>query len=181
MNIGIDLDNTLFPLRTIEKVSIELGFSNSYTQKDATDWSLSNIPFFMKRRIKEYWRDPEYMKSLEPYPETYAVLKGWKDLGHNIFVITARTKSVHFATIESCNKHFPALFDGIQFVEPRDSKQPIIKDLAIDIWIDDEPMECQRSVYNDIKTYMISNDDTRYNWYLRDWDLLSNVEHISDI
>lgn len=179
MNIGFDLDNTLFSLTAVEVVAKEMGLS--YTQKDSTDWSLNCFPPEMRNRIKELFRTPEYMGNLKPYPGTYEKLKAWKEEGHKLFAITARTEAVHEVTIEMCNRHFPELFESVEFVEHDSSKQPLLKKNNIDIWIDDAPMEVQRAIYNNIETYMISNKDTAYNFYLRNWRFIPWVESVLDI
>ena len=178
MNLGFDLDNTLFRLPTVEMAAKELGLP--FSQKDSNDWALNCFPKEMKLRIKKLFRTPEHMGNLLPYPGNPKKLKQWKEERHKLFAVTARTSTVHEVTFDMCDRHFPGIFESVEFVEHDVSKQPLLEKNKIDKWFDDAPMEVQRTAYNGIDTIMISNRDTAYNFYFRGWHMINWIESVAD-
>jgi hypothetical protein len=180
MNIGFDLDNTLVRLNTIEIVSAEMGYD--FTMMDSTDWSLACFPKEYSDRLLELWHDPDHMCSLAPYTDSLEKLQQLKQQGHNLFLITARTPPVRERTKEEyVPSLFPNIFTDIRFVDHNTSKQSVLNELEIDVWVDDAPLECQASYYNGRKVYMISNRDTHYNWYLHGWNKINIINSIKDL
>lgn len=178
MNIGLDLDNTLVHLKTIEEVAKENNLP--YTDADCDDWNLSNFPKDFVEKVMEKWNDPEHMCSVIPIPGAISTVSHLKDIGYDIHIITARNKPVREGTKELVGKYFPKI-DSLHFVNYNESKTYLRKYLELDIWVDDSPIECHASVYEGIKTYMISNEHTKYNWYLRDWNKLNVIGSIYEI
>ena len=49
--VGIDIDNTLFNIPTVE--FINKTFGTSYVEEDVTDWSFKNFPDHIRKAVVE--------------------------------------------------------------------------------------------------------------------------------
>lgn len=103
------------------------------------------------------------MGDMTPLPGAVKKLKQWKDEGHSLIIITARNPPVHEITKDLVAKYFP-MVDKLLFVKMTDSKQPLFKQEQIDVWIDDSASGIQSAIDMGIKSCLISNSDTPYNW-----------------
>ena len=61
--------------------------------------------------------------------------------------------------------HYPNIFQGMIFVKPNESKAKFLKGIDADIHIDDYDVE--DSVMAGIETWLITNEETKYNHHLR--------------
>lgn len=179
MNIGFDLDNTLVRLNTVEVISKEKDLN--YTMLDCDDWHFSSFPSEFRKLLVKAWADPDHMCSLAPINGSYEKILSLKDQGHKLYLITARMPEVRERTIEYIQCIFPNIFTDILFVDYNGSKQDLMKQLKLDIWVDDAPHECHAAYYNGIKVFMISNMDTRYNWYISKWNKINAIHSIREL
>ena len=73
------------------------------------------------------------------------------------------------------------MIDEIHFTKLDKPKLSLLKKLKLDIWIDDSPSEVLRTAKAGIRTYMVTNEGTCYNWKLRDIPSIIPIESVSDI
>jgi len=168
MKIGIDVDNTMYHLDAIDKISELLGMS--YTTEDVKHWvydkqRINGFPKHFTDLVFALFDDPKYMGSLDVYDGVVDKLKQLKKDGHELYVLTARRPSVQIATVRMLNHDFGiAFFDSINFVEHKtDAKLNLFKKLELDVWIDDNPKDIENACYLGMKVYGINNRHTRYN------------------
>lgn len=162
MNIGIDLDSTIIKMRAVELASKSLGYP--FTDKNAVVWDHHNFPKDLREKIFALFEDTKIMcDDVQPIAGAQTKIKQWVEAGHNIILITARNPPLHEGTIQLIKKHFPEITD-INFVGQTESKKNVMIDKKIDVWIDDAPHGIEDSLSLGIKTYLISNNYTKYNW-----------------
>lgn len=166
MRIGIDLDTTLIKLPCIDIASEELGYK--FKEQDNLDWNFSIFPENLRQRVYQMFSDPEIMcDKITPLEGSQNKIKEWKEAGHEIILITARVSEIRPKTIEMVNHFYPEI-ENINFVGFNESKLNLMLELELDIWTDDSATGVLDSLNLGIKTYMISNKYTKYNWHLRD-------------
>jgi FMN phosphatase YigB (HAD superfamily) len=184
LKIGLDIDNTMFHLDVVEKVSSL--YNLTYTSSQVNEWDHSNsgLPGFFTRAIKRMYREPSYMGSLQPFPGVLNKVKYWKSQGHELYVITARRDEIYYSTMQMLNMHFGSgFFDRIYFVDynnPSEKKIYFWEKLALDMWVDDNPNDIREALlYTKIKkVFAISNEYTKYN--RKTLDYLKNDKSVSD-
>lgn len=166
MNIGIDIDNTMYHLDVIEHVSKLFGLS--YKSEDVKHWvydkqRINGFPKYFTDIVYAYFDNSEYMGNLKIYDGVKDKLIKWKKDGHELYVISARKPSVHIATIQMLNRDFGVgFFNSIQFVEHKtNSKLDLFKNL--DVSVDDNPKDLENACYIGLKVYAINNKYTKYN------------------
>jgi uncharacterized HAD superfamily protein len=180
LKIGIDLDQTLVELNITKSVIQD--YHLSYFKYRNHDWRFTNFPKFITDEIEKRFHSPYWMcKRAKPFKGAYLKLREWKDKGNEIILITARDKEIREETKRFVRKNFPRIFNKIIFVNKGERKKNIFIKERIDIWIDDNPEDCKAAVDLGIKTYMISNEDTFYNHYLRKHKKLHIIEKITDL
>lgn len=165
MKIGLDLDNTLFNLPDVETASKILGMY--YTSEDVTSWSMTELPEILFERIRELWFDETFMCNLSLIPGVKETLSEWHDQGHELYIITARIKKLTKPTKNMVDEKLPGLIKSIHVSGFSESKIDIMKDLNLDLWIDDSPHGIDDSLAEKFKTIMISNSKTKYNHHYR--------------
>jgi FMN phosphatase YigB (HAD superfamily) len=191
MNIVIDIDNTLYHLDVIDKVSDLLGLD--YKTEDVKHWvydkeHINGFPKYFTDLVYSYFDDPKYMGNLDIYLGAKEKLVQWKSEGHNLYIISARKSNVAISTVKMLNRDFGAgFFKEIHFVEHKtDAKITLYRDLNIDMVIDDNPIDLEKSCELGIKVYAINNRYTGYNNIIIDkclkiYDNIKKVECIGDI
>lgn len=166
MRIGIDLDSTLVETHAAAVAAAELGYEIG--NKDVTRWNHLNFPEDLRKRIMQFFLDPEHMCVLaKPIEYSQETIKKWVNAGHEIILITARAEPIRTATIEMVNRLYPEIKD-INFVGMDQSKINVMLEKNIDCWIDDAPHGILDSLGVNIDTYLISNNYTKYNWIVKD-------------
>lgn len=181
MNIGIDIDGTMFDNFIIECVSKE--HKLNYTKKDVIRWDLTGIPDVIREEVFRRYKNPLYMcnkKYNKPVINLKSKLETWKKQGHKLIVISARDSKVRLDTKRMLNNYFEG-FDKILFVNPSSTKKFKFLNEKLDIWIDDNPKECKSAVDLGIKTFLISNQKTHYNHNIRKYKNINVVSNISEI
>ena len=181
MNIGIDFDDTLINCNIIKETSHEFNFNLNEVKE--FDWELSNFPIKLKEEITKRFSSPYYMCT-SPYisfkPNITKKLDEWKSQGHKLILITARDRFIRNESRKLINKVYNK-FDKIRFVNIGVPKTSLFKKEKLDIWIDDNPSDCKRSLGLKIETYMISNKTTPYNYNMKKHKNLNIVSEITDI
>lgn len=179
--VGVDLDTTLLIGDLIQEVSNDMGYN--YTSKDVTDWQLNCFPEKFRKEIfkrfssKKYMCDERYKK---PVKDAKKKLYEWRDAGHKLILITARVREIRLETKKLINKYFPK-FDKTIFVNMGKPKKHIFKREGLTHWIDDNGEDCRSAVDMGIKTYLISNENTKYNWNMRKYKNINVVDSIIKI
>ncbi len=161
MKIGLDLDTTLVDLPVVDRISKELGLN--YKDSDPHAWDFSPFPPQYLERAKQLFKDPSFMCELIPYPGTKNKIKEWAKDGHELILITARSPLVHNGTRKMVNKHFPEI-KTIDFVDTGESKKNLFIKYKLDRWIDDAPHEIIHALDLGIRTFMVCNEVTPYNF-----------------
>ena len=161
MNIGVDLDSTIIKMRAVEAASKALGYE--FTDKNAILWNHPNFPDDLRETIFDLFNDPKIMcEEAWPIEGAQTRVQQWTKKGHNVILITARDLPIRDATVKMVNEHFPEITD-INFVAQTESKTEVMKAKKLDLWIDDAPHGVIDSLALGIRTYLISNNYTKYN------------------
>lgn len=178
--IGLDLDSTLVHLPVISTIAKELG--DSYDDTIPHNWTFDPLPPIYFKRAKELFKIPEFMCNLTPYPGVAEKLESWKIAGHELILITARSENIRLETVAMVNRLFPSI-GTIDFVSIGETKKPLFEKYKLDLWIDDSPHETRNALSLGIKSYLVSNHYTTYNYTLRDehHENLTVVSSVVDI
>lgn len=182
MRIGIDLDNTLVLENSISKVAKEMGLS--FTEKNHLHWDVfQSFPHEVAAKVAASWMDPQHMGTLPVLVGVPETLRRWKEtLGHDLFLVTARDKSVEAATLDLVARNFPGLFEEVSVVGGGVDKVSYLLDKNIELWVDDCPHQTRKTLAAGIPTILVSNTFTRYNWHAQATPgLHSVVSSISEI
>lgn len=156
MNIIIDLDNTLFYNHVVDTVcaihSIPRGAKHD----------LSDLPPHIRDECFLRFQNHEIMGTLTPFAGSYNVVKKLLDMGHNVFIVTARGFELEMATVAMVKKHLPK---GVTVVMVGShSKYDIYVELKPDIVIDDHFDHIQQAKMANVPhVVMVSNNLTPYN------------------
>jgi 5'(3')-deoxyribonucleotidase len=164
--IGVDLDNTLVshPENAIKKAAKELGME--YKPEYAKDYSFGKLPEGIRNKVFEYFDTPSFATNLIVIPGSTNKLNEWKNLGHTLYIITARKGPIQRATQKYIHKHFP-MVDASYYVEMGTSKAELFSKLHLDVWVDDSPVDVPEAARMRIKTCLISNSSTPYNYSIK--------------
>lgn len=177
--VGCDLDSTLVDLSCVtDRVNMELGYN--YKASDILDWNWDCFPKDYKKRGFELYSDSIFMCSLKPISGAQEKLKSWKSKGYDIVIITARTSKIKEGTLDMVKRLFPSVDETI-LVEHNCSKKKSMIDKELNYWIDDAPHGVLESIELKIPTFLISHNETRYNWHVRGIHGLNVVESIKDV
>jgi len=156
MNIIIDLDNTLFYNHVVDHVcalhSIPRGVKHD----------LSDMPPYASEQCFAMFQNTTIMGNLTPFANAYNVVKKMLDMGHNVFIVTARSIDLEMVTIAMVKKHLPK---GVTVVMVGSNcKYDIYVKLKPDIVIDDHFDHIQQAKMAKVPhVVMVSNDITPYN------------------
>jgi hypothetical protein len=161
--VGIDIDNTLFNIPTVE--FINKTFGTSYVEEDVTDWSFKNFPDHIRKAVLEKFVDPDFMCRLQPDWDTYGTIRDWCSKGAKIYGVTRRAGNLVTYTDHQINKNFPGLFQDVFYVRPHESKTKYLTHIGATHHIDDWDVE--DSIDAGIQTWLIANKHTMYNSHLR--------------
>ncbi|MCG8570513.1 MAG: hypothetical protein MJB14_10270 [Spirochaetes bacterium] len=171
MRLGIDLDMTLVDFNPVYQEAFDY-YGMEY-EKPKT-WGMFDYPRFIRKRIFKSFSNSKIMCSLHPYDDSHPFINHMRHLGHQVIIITARDPKMN-------NEHFiNSLFqvDDIIVTQPGKSKQKILKEKAIDIWIDDCPDQVIETYQSGIETIMIQNNDTLYNQHINH---IPRINRLSDL
>lgn len=180
LNIGFDLDNTLINFPIIKEICKEYGDPrfNQYTKRD---WYCSNFPPKLKQKIHKMYRSTKYMCDIvKPFKGSGKLIRDLKKLGHNVFIITARTQEIRHRTKEIVAQFFPDI-DELHFVDVTGSKKALMKSLNLDYWIDDAPHEIKHAIDLGIKCIMVSNRCTPYNHEEKNNGEVECIKRVSEL
>lgn len=177
LTIGVDIDNVLFHIPIVEHIN-EV-FETDYTYADIQDWSFNNLPDNIRREAMSAFKSTEFMCSTKPYWNNYCTLRDWKLQGHTLYAITRRSLNLIEGTRSQLERHYPDLFRDFIFVTPTDSKAYWLKKIRANVHIDDWDVE--DSVDAGIETWLITNDQTQYNWTKRSDTRLNQAKSLQHI
>jgi phosphoglycolate phosphatase-like HAD superfamily hydrolase len=127
------------------------------------------------------YASPKYMSYMaRPIDGAKQLLKDLKKAGFKIIVITARVNSLHRSTRNLVKKEFPEV-DDVYFVDITETKKDLFKKLKISYWVDDAPHEIKNSLTLGIKSFMISNKNTNYNWNMKKAAGLKSIKSVKEL
>ena len=158
LNIGIDIDNTLFNLPIIEYINKT--YNENYKERDIRDWEFSNFPEHIRNDILAQFKNPEFMCRLRSIYGTYQTIRDWHSVGHRIYLITKRDLGLRNETESQIHREFPGIISDVAFVG-NDDKKAALKYYRINLFIHDYHVE--DSLDLNIPTWMITNESTHYN------------------
>lgn len=194
MNIGIDIDGILTDFHTW---LIDYGSKYFYENDIPVSFKLDNYKindlFNLEGQYYDsFWREMFNVYLNTAYVRTFAseVVNKLKLEGNNIYIITARnqsdsslvtTEEMEIATKNWLDKN-GIYYDSIHYA--KESKVPIIKELSIDVMIDDQmdniepiseliPVICLDAPYN--RDANIKNLYRCYSWY----DIYKTIKEIN--
>ena len=179
LKIGVDLDNTLVDLNTPVFERINKEFGTDYKNDEIRDWGLSTFPENIRKRIFDCYNDPTIMGQLKPFPWSKHKIRQMKNSGHTVILITARNIDLTYPTVSLVRRHFENNIDKVIVVDG--SKARHFQECELDVWIDDGPSGVQDAVNLGIRTIMISNNETKYNYHMRDVPGVEIVESIGHV
>ena len=191
MNIGLDIDQTMYHLDVVDRVSHLLGLN--YKTEDVKHWMydkqrINGFPKYFTDLVFAHFDKPDYMCKLKSYNGVYHKLLEWINARHKLYVISARKPSVQIETVQMLIKDFGSgFFESIHFVEHKtNAKENLFKELKLDIWIDDNPKDIENACHLGLMVYGINNKYTKYNdrmvlKCLQDFDNFEMVKGIKDI
>lgn len=175
MNVGVDLDNTLINLDIINALIERHNYPCSI--EEYIDWNMDNFPKHIQSAAFKLFKDETFMcNNVKPIKGSQETIELWSKK-HNIILITARSEHLYDKTKQLVNDLFPHItdFNSVGFNQ---SKKDLFIEKKLDAWIDDAPHGIIDAIECGIKTYLISNETTRYNWHIKS---LPNVNHVESI
>jgi uncharacterized HAD superfamily protein len=161
--IGVDVDNTLVHVPIIEYVNHK--YNTQYTEADFTDWDLSFLPKEIASDVFEQFKNPEFMCRCRGYYGAFGKLRDLHATGVKLWAITRRHPALINGTYTQIDKEFPGIFEDIFFVKPEESKVRYLNYINADVLVDDWDVE--DAVKANYKVWLITNEHTTYNHYLR--------------
>lgn len=167
MNIGIDIDDTisnsyeyLFPwaqFYTIEQLGKEI---KNVKRDEITYLYTKTFHDWTKEEEKEFFKEyyPKLIKEVKPKLFADIMIKKIKDLGHKVFIITARYKTdeldVEFE-VRKWLKNNNIEYD--ELIIDAKNKLDIAINNKIDVFIDDSIKNCEQLYNGGIKTFMMDS------------------------
>jgi 5'(3')-deoxyribonucleotidase len=136
LTIIVDLDSTLNNFDEALAAEYSKRTGNNITAKDFVEWDLE--PQFGKT-IMDIFHEPGFFLSLDPLPNSVAVVNDWIELGHKVVVATTPPRNSVTAGWEKRKwtaQHFPMIKQqNIVLVEQKSL-------LLGDVLIDDKMQNC---------------------------------------
>jgi 5'(3')-deoxyribonucleotidase len=150
----------------VEDVSAEMNLNPPLKNSDVLSWGMGEFPQAVRDRIYSKFRDPKYMGSLKPYSWIIPTLQALNVKGHELMCITAREREVSTETHIFIQKTFPLISRTI-FLSKQENKLPALLTYKIGIYVDDNPIVMKEAIGKGILCYLVSNEETKYNWIYR--------------
>jgi hypothetical protein len=174
MKIAIDFDMVL-----VDNIPMYKKIFKKHNKKMVlpNTWNFGNWNVECRNDIiSEFKKNPpDLMIKLKPFRYAKKFIRYLKKQGHYVEIVTSRV--VSFKNY----KYIAGLFSKVNHIEIiglNGKKAEYIKDHNFDVWIDDYPQECGELI-NSCKILLISNKNTKYNWYLRSgFQTFKNVKEI---
>jgi len=158
--IAIDLDDTIVENNAVEEISKRMGLN--YTTEDVVTWGYDCFPEEVRTRIYKLYENKKYMSNLKPMVGAQETITFLKKERHRLLCLTSRCLKIRRCTRNMVRRLFPE-FEDTFF----SSKLPFLIGNKVDYFIDDNPQYCQQAASSKIKTILLSNSRTPYNWNLK--------------
>jgi hypothetical protein len=156
MVIAIDLDNTLFNNNIVELVCMK----NDIDPPEEFD--LSDLPEHVQMECWSAFGDIKMMCNLQPFPTSLGIDSQLQLLGHDVVVVTSRSKEMERATIRMLYTHFKEIDDV--FVVGSYDKTEAYNTIKADVVVDDNASHIHQAIDCGVPIpVLISNDKTSYN------------------
>jgi 5'(3')-deoxyribonucleotidase len=160
ISIAIDLDNTLVENDAVEEISRRMG--RLYTTEDVTVWGYECFPDEVRKAIYDLYKDSKFMCNLKPMACTQETITFLHKEGYRLLCLTSRYTNIRGCTKKMVRRLFPEVEDTFF-----SHKLPFLICNGVDYFIDDNPTYCQEAAEHKIRTILISNSRTPYNWNLK--------------
>lgn len=179
MKISIDLDGVIFNMDWLFQ---QIHSFNNEEYHYPVTWKMDNFSEKIRYDIFDAFRSPDTMYHVPFLFSSISIGNFFYNLiidgGNELYIVSSRYKEIHTMTKEILLKEFPMLKkDNIYIIEG--SKIPVLKELNIDLHIDDSPEVIESCLEKKIDCIMVSNETTVYNHYLR--DRVKWIDNIFDI
>lgn len=178
MIIGLDLDGVIFDVnKVIEMIHIENGFNYI----PAPIWSIKeSFPKELVSKIYDAFNSIDRMVDNVPLTLPQTAINFWVNKrlqeGHEVHTVSNRSLHIAEATKVKVKELIPNI-SSVNIIQG--SKINTLKELKVDVMIDDSPIVINECILNGIGTIMISNNKTLYNHNLR--SLTRWEEHLLNI
>lgn len=146
MRIAIDIDSTLHPYwDQLERVA-KRRFGVSLPYEEQVDWGITTLRDEQLRAAIAETHHERYVLAAEPYPGAVETVRRWHEQGHFIHITSHRSTDAH--------DHTARWLDSIGL--PHDElycsydKISRCAEIAIDVLIDDSPVNLMRAREQDI-------------------------------
>lgn len=151
MNIGIDIDNTIYNTNDVFKKYLDLYINEN--KIDYFCWYKNNL-------LREKFYN-KYLKLINSesiiFEEAVDIIKKLKTNNNNIYIITNRNeKYIEYEELKNKLISDKIEFDGLYMING--SKLNICKTLNIDVMIDDDKNICEELEKNGIKTILFKKE-----------------------
>lgn len=156
MNIIVDLDNVLFYNDVVDKTCalncIPRGIKHD----------LSDLPKNISEECFTQFQNPAIMGGFKPFIGAYKVIKTFLDMGHKVYIVTARDFLLESVTLAMIKRHLP---EGVEVILVGSFKKyDVYKRLNADIVIDDHFDHILEAKIAEVPhVVMVSNSVTPYN------------------
>jgi len=162
--VGIDFHSTLvnfnypFWLEAANRMKLRRG-----TIKPPTDFKLSCYHRKVQVAIRNLFYDPNYMMDIKPSNFAQTFINWLNNRSNEIRIITATPPNIRDRVVSYIFDKFELPRESIYFVDLAGDKKPHFQNLTY--WIDDNPYDCLEAYEKGLYTFMISNDNTPWNYH----------------
>jgi len=164
MNIAFDIDDTLVNNDMVTKYLAAQGYD---PYKVLRNFHIRNLKITKaEAKYIHTMFSMDEMNHLKPNPNAQYVIETLSQSDINeIFLITARGEEVKDGTINMINDHFPTILEENIFFTAGGSKEDILKELEIDVFVEDniEAVLELAPKMPEVKFFVLSYSETPHN------------------
>ncbi len=142
--IGFDLDDVLMSFSDSLREHFNLKYNKNVKRSDITSFYVEEFfdidPTEARKAIDDFYHHEDHAQALPLEGSLDSIKK--LSINNKLYIVTARPDLVKEITQKWLDKHFPNLFETIQYTnhhdkEKRRKKSEVAKELEIEIFIDD--------------------------------------------
>jgi beta-phosphoglucomutase-like phosphatase (HAD superfamily) len=159
MIIGTDLDGVLVD-SVIPVVELAERNTGIKVPDGKRDWYFSTFPELLRKEIQRLFRDDAFMNNTHTFHGVASTLLKWKDAGHIVYIITARVPEIRENTKKMVDRMFGGMYAALYYVDIGKPKTDLMRQLKLQIWIDDSSHGAKESCELGIRTFLIHNKYT---------------------
>lgn len=153
MLIAVDIDSTLHPYWDVLSAAARRRFGVELPYEEQLTWGITRLRPEQLAAVVADTHDEAHVLAAEPYAGAVDALGRWNAAGHRILIVSHRTPLAQGAT-ETWLKQI-----GVPFEELHCSEDKIARctELAVELLIDDSPINLQRALDLGIRVATISH------------------------